>query len=551
MGEPRVAAAGVVGRPVAVCAAPATTAMTARRAFADAAAFDCKTPQARFGPGDFWLRSELLPADLPADEPIAVRTTSVWQRAMTLYALYPDGQVVVSRANDRGIARSIQLGAIVERRLPDRGMRPIRLVWHIEGAANVRGVLIGVRLATPAESARSNLFLGALYAAFGGFALALLAHNLALWRALRQRFQLYYIGMLLALIGYALSSSGALAWAGVDFANTLRLRANYLTLALAAAAAVGFARNFFEARIFAGWLGRAATAVSVAMVGAGVAYTVLAPWQIGLLDRIYAFSFLSVAAVIFPMLWRAWRLRSDYRWLFGIAWAAPIVLGAMRVAYNFGGLRWNFWIDNSTLISMAGEALIFQPRDRLPRASGRARPRRGAGRGDRRAAARRYRPADRTAQPPRVPAQRDRPRGGPAAADPRHRPFQAGQRHHRPRRRRRSAAARRARCCAALSRRRAASRASAARNSRSSRSRRDRARQPAACSPACATTRMPFDIHRHRQHRCVRRAARPTKPTWKSLYRAADRALFDAKAAGRDRARRAGDRVARAARPAA
>jgi diguanylate cyclase (GGDEF)-like protein len=355
---PAHAQAGAVGRPIAVCVAPDRPGMTAARALTDPQGFDCARPQGEFGRGDFWVRSGPLPADLPTDQPLAVRTGSVWQDGVTLYALYADGKVAVSRTNDRGLARSIQLGAIIERTLPERDVRPVQLVWHVKGAANVRGIVIGARIATTAESARSNLMLGALYAAFAGFALALLAHNLALWRALRQRFQLYYIGMLGALMVYALSSSGALAWGGVDIPNTLRLRVNYLTLAIAAACAVGFARNFFEPRIFAGWLGRIADIAAVTMLAAGIGFAVLTPWGIGPLDRIYACTFVGLSAVIFPMLWRAWRMRSDYRWLFGIAWSAPIILGAVRIVYSLGGLHWNFWIDNSTLISMAAEALI-------------------------------------------------------------------------------------------------------------------------------------------------------------------------------------------------
>ncbi len=352
------AQARLAGVPLSTCIARAGPAMTVRRAFADAAAFDCTTPQRYFGTGSFWVRSQPLPADLPTDRPLRVRTASVWQESVTLHALYADGKLVSAHADDRGLARTIQLGAVVERELPDRGVRPVRLVWRVEGAANVRGVVMGARIATPAESATANLTMGALYAAFGGFALALLAHNVALWRALRQRFQVYYIAMLGLLMVYALSSSGALAWLGLDFRNTTRLRVNYLVLSLSAAAAIAFARHFFEPRIFSGWLGRASAGVCVALIGSGLAYALLAPWQIWWLDRVYALAFLAILGVVAPMLWRAWRLRSDYRWLFGVAWAAPIVLAAARIVHTLGGIGWSFWLDNSTLIAMAAESLI-------------------------------------------------------------------------------------------------------------------------------------------------------------------------------------------------
>ena len=58
--------------------------------------------------------------------------------------------------------------------------------------------------------------------------------------------------------------------------------------------------------------------------------------------------------------------------------------------------------------------------------------------------------------------------------------------------------------------------------------------------------RMPFDLHITAS---IGACDGPLADDagWKTLYRAADRALFDAKAAGRDRARRAGDRPALAA----
>src|SRR3546814_4834860 len=60
-----------------------------------------------------------------------------------------------------------------------------------------------------------------------------------------------------ALAAYAFSSSGALAWTFPDLLNNDRLRINYLLLAVSAAAAVAFARSFFEERIFTPWLARA------------------------------------------------------------------------------------------------------------------------------------------------------------------------------------------------------------------------------------------------------------------------------------------------------
>ena len=62
-----------------------------------------------------------------------------------------------------------------------------------------------------------------------------------MWAALKYRFQLSYCVMVAALAGYAVSSSGALAWLVPSILNNDRLRVNYVLLAIAAAAALAFA----------------------------------------------------------------------------------------------------------------------------------------------------------------------------------------------------------------------------------------------------------------------------------------------------------------------
>src|SRR3546814_8609416 len=97
-----------------------------------------------------------------------------------------------------------------------------------------------------------------------------------------------------ALAAYAFSSSGALAWTFPDLLNNDRLRINYLLLAVSAAAAVAFARSFFEERIFTPWLARACTATIVARLGTAAPFAGLAPWRVALVHRGYPTDLLGV-----------------------------------------------------------------------------------------------------------------------------------------------------------------------------------------------------------------------------------------------------------------
>ena len=93
------------------------------------------------------------------------------------------------------------------------------------------------------------------------------------------------------------------------------------------------------------------------VLGCAVLYVVAAPWRAKLLDQIYASSFVLLLGITVPVLYRAWALRSNYLWLFAIAWAGPIALATVRILNNFGMIAYSFLVDNSTLIAMAIEAL--------------------------------------------------------------------------------------------------------------------------------------------------------------------------------------------------
>ena len=349
---------GLVGRPLAACVLKAEPGMTPTALFAQPARFDCVTPQYKFGAGDYWVLSAPVAAPGSSEQPVPIRYASVWQRQATLYVRYADGYVDRRLIDDVEQSRAIQIGAIVEQRTAVRGVPVDRLLWHVEGSANLRGILMGVHVATLRESARSNTAMAALYAGFIGLCAALLVHNIALWQALRHRFQIAYVAMLTALILYGLSSSGALSWLIDGIPNTLRLRLNYLSLAFSAAAGMMFARSFFEERVFTGWTGRLATGAAIGVASAGVIFMLLAPLNVRLFDRVFAVSFIPVLAIVVPILWRAWRMRSNYLWLFALAWAAPILFGGLRLLNSMIPARWSFWLDNSTLVAMTFEALL-------------------------------------------------------------------------------------------------------------------------------------------------------------------------------------------------
>lgn len=344
--------------PLALCIKKAAAGDTARAQFRAAATFDCGKSKKGFVPGDYWVMAQTLPSWSTPSAPVAVRAAASWQERSTLYGRYADGTLVTLPLGKKDVSRHLQLGAIVEQVLPARAVPLVGLLWKVEGAGNPRGIVIGAQVMSLQESVTLNLFMAALYAAFGGLCMALIVHNLAMWHAMRQQFQLIYCLMVGALAIYALSSSGVIAWIWPDFYDLNRLRINYLTLAVSAALALLFARAYFEPEVCAGWTTPAIMLVCATMLGTAIIFAALVPWQSFILQRLYVLSFLGVVALVPPILWRAWHMKSRFFWIVTIAWAAPIFFAGLRVANALNFVDWNFWVDNSTILAMTTEALL-------------------------------------------------------------------------------------------------------------------------------------------------------------------------------------------------
>ncbi len=349
-------AVAITGTPVSVCIRPALPGQTPTALFAEPAGFDCVTPQTRFGAGDFWILSQRLPT-IEGDDP-TVRIGSTWVNRVTLFVLYADGSIRQAGFTSRTAGRLLGLGAVIVQPMPRHDAAPVRLLWHVEGAANLRGLILGAAIASHHQRDTAEILLAALYGGFAGMAIALIVYNLALWGALRQAFQPAYCLLVLCLLAYALTSSGALGQMLPGLDNNDRQRLNALFLAGSAAAALLFARTFFERTVFVGWLRPASTIVMAGLLFTGLLWAAFAPWHFHILDTMLASAYLALLALIPAVLIQAWRVRSNFLWLFALAWSVPIAVAGLRVANAFALLEWSLWLDNSTILSMALESML-------------------------------------------------------------------------------------------------------------------------------------------------------------------------------------------------
>lgn len=349
--------------PLTFCVAPVHIGDTAAAVLSGEVGMDCKSKQSKLGSGDFWALSS--PVGASGEQQIgnqsddfALRSGSLWQSARTIYVLYEDGYVFEARQDSRETTATLQLGPDFFDLIPDRTAPIDRIAWKIEGSANVRGILFDPVLMSPAKSESRNLALTALYACFFGLILALVFHHFALWRAMRERYQLVYTGLLLVLLFYAVASSGALAWAFPSMDNNTRIKLNYLGLGLFGAGSLHFARTFFEDRVLHDHLQLAINIAVCLVLGATGGLVFMAPLLMRFFDTAFGVSFIILAVVGMALLLFAWRERSRYFGIFIIAWSFVIASMGVRIVDNLVQLPWRFWVDNSTVIAMAFEALV-------------------------------------------------------------------------------------------------------------------------------------------------------------------------------------------------
>lgn len=340
--------------PVTTCVAP----LAADTAAQPLTSFDCSTAQNHLGSGDFAVQLRFAPLQPDPSDPLVLRTTSVWQEAERITFRYGDGTSAQVAFDTRNARHFMTIGAIFEFPIPVHAAPLTRIDITIKDSANWRGVVIGANLMTASQSYRLQSWLVALYAAFGGLSLALLAYNLALWSVLRHRFQLSYAAMVSALMAYTFTSSSVAMLVIPPLANNDRLRLNYMFLALAAVASIRFMADFFGPEVFGPRLRRLAWMVcSVTLLGA-LAFALLAPWQGFWLDRFYFAGCTAALLLVVPIIYAAWRARVRNLGLFIIAWSAPIVASIARAAYGIDLLGYSFWLDNGNLIALSIESLL-------------------------------------------------------------------------------------------------------------------------------------------------------------------------------------------------
>ncbi|MEP7349116.1 MAG: diguanylate cyclase [Sphingorhabdus sp.] len=320
--------------------------------------FDCHTPQSSMKPGDYWVRMEVPASAHQPDQRPILRLASLWDDGFTLTAIHRDGSMISYKPDVGKKTATMRLGATMTVALEPKRPPITTLIARVNGSMIVRGVLLAPQISTPNESIKYELGMSVLYSGFGGLCLTLLVYNIALWRAMREKFLLAYCAMAVAMVTYAFFTSGAVHYMVDGMSGGDRLRITTPLLAITAGSGLIFMRYFFEASSVPPWLAKTTIAHAAAIAVFGLVYAAVAPHYIGLLDQIYLLGFVPIPFLFCAYLWSAWKQKDPFLHYFLIAWSGPMVSVALRMLHSFGILPYNVLIENSSLVGLAFEALV-------------------------------------------------------------------------------------------------------------------------------------------------------------------------------------------------
>ena len=322
---------------------------------------DCRDEQASRGAGNFWLRLDIGAARAALPGGTQLSFVPEWQQNARLYALHADGRITERSLDNRTLSRLTRMGGGVEVPLtddPGHASPVVAVVIGITGAINGTGLIHAPTLRTAKAGERATVLETALYSSFAGMCIALFIYNLAIWLPVRERFQLTYCLMLLAMMGYGWTHSGAWSLTAPEGDITLRFRCSYAMLSLAAALAMRFFVDFLERRMlpqavrWLGWLCR------LWLLAAALAILVLPPWLLPIAERFYVYAFVPLPFVAITITVAAmWRGSDAARGLL-LAWVAPAMMASARILHSLNIIHFDPIIEHSAILTMSVEALL-------------------------------------------------------------------------------------------------------------------------------------------------------------------------------------------------
>lgn len=303
-----------------------------------------------------WLRAS--PESLPHGERQRLEGDAMPMAGLVTYLRFADGSVRERRFGPADIAAHWTAGTRFSLRLYTAAERPVELFVRIDQPFD-RQVANALELDDGPVARARQLRDMILFGVFTGMLLVVALYSLSLWVALRAGFALSHASMVGFFLVYTIASSSLVFMLFPGAGLWLRASLSYIGLALSMAMMAPFLCGYLERRALTPGLRRLAYASAGLIAIAGLAVPLLGPYLPFVMRGAYHLAYVPGLAAFAIVCVGAWRRGSRAVKLVALAWSLPLACAIERIGRATGLHELPFQMDFALFIAMAFQAIVM------------------------------------------------------------------------------------------------------------------------------------------------------------------------------------------------
>ena len=337
------------------CLLPSEAALTLEAAEAEKdwicnpKAEDAETPY-------LWVKIDR--EQLPHDQDIRVESDAMPFAALTTVVRFKNGSERVERFDEADIVAHSTSATRFSIPLYSADEIPVTVFVRIDRPFDTPvATMLALEQEDVSEAREMREMI--LFGVFIGMLLAVAIYSLSLSLTLKTAFGWFHAGMVLLFIIYTLASSSLIFLLLPEIGLWGRTSMSYVALALSMSLMAPFVVRFIEGWALPGWLWKLAHLSAVLMAVVGLSIPVLGPHMPFELRSIYHLSFMPGIATFFIAGVVTLTRRSRAVRLVFLAWLLPLLFALERIVRGLIGYDLPVSMDFAFFIAMAYQALVM------------------------------------------------------------------------------------------------------------------------------------------------------------------------------------------------
>lgn len=276
---------------------------------------------------NLWVRLPAPPGRVA--EPMVLRSDALAMGGIDVAVDLADGRQRHQHYTADQVARRWTMGTAFALPLLDSGEQATAIWIRVDQPLDRVNALMAT-VVPQAQDLEERTFYMALFGLFSGMLLIVAVYALSLSLALRSWFSLWHGAMVTFLLIYTLSSSSLLHMFVPGLSMWQRSATSYLSMGLSMAMMGPLMVTFLERHALPRWAVRQAYGASMIAGLAGISFALVGDWFPFISRPVYHVAFLPAVPCFLQLCFLAWRRGSTAVRVVALAWIAPVAVGVER-----------------------------------------------------------------------------------------------------------------------------------------------------------------------------------------------------------------------------